>query len=121
MPWQKAKDLFTGEMFTEDMDQMMFHYYWKVVGHKHEQKAVICKDSQGRERLVPYDNQVMTRPAAPKAIRKEYLQERPWCDTYSEWPYDEEGHFSFTPWDWTQEPPVPVIPKPKRTWRTIDD
>jgi hypothetical protein len=38
---RKARELLTGEMirniFGED-DQWFFHYYWKVVGHKHEEK-----------------------------------------------------------------------------------
>lgn len=99
----KIKDLLTGEMFMGLMDQDAFLLhgpYWKVVGHKHEEKIVLVEDIRtGVKGGLPYDTSVRVRPFAYKFIRPECRKE--WI-YYLEWPYDEEGHVCDPPRDYTQ-------------------
>jgi hypothetical protein len=112
---KKIKELFIGEMFFIDPDASFMHSYYEVLGQKHEEKLVIYKNvptfvtqySHNNEiQYLDYDTEVFTRPDAPMCIREELRKN--W-EPYKKWPYDIEGNFSFTPWDWTVLPPSPVI------------
>lgn len=114
MKWQSAKDCFVGEMIGLDCDQFMLHWYYVVVGHEHEDELVLVKLAICNENgelscneitKIPYDQKVWVRPEAPKMSRKEFREK---YNRYKFWPYDAEGNFSFTPYDWRFEEPTLV-------------
>jgi len=116
---QPAKDLMVGEMFFQG-DEGMFHAYWEVIGHKHEEKRVLARRIYGDVEHPPnwtknpndkstwdykevdYDESVAVRPEAPMFAREDF-RKTAWA--YRRWPYDSKGNFSFTPLDWSDGPP----------------
>lgn len=102
-----VKDLFVGEYFLEDPDMGMFHIYWEVIGHDHENREVIVKGPQGhkecvsfRKKNLPYEQLIWVRPEAPTRVRKEFLED---FVIYKKWPYDENGNFVFNPINWIEK------------------
>jgi hypothetical protein len=109
---RKARELMVGEMIRAirggddpaDAEQWFGHCYWRVMGHKHEEKKVVLEFIGGysnlaaRQREIDYETDVVTTPFAYKDMRPELL---PNWHVYKEWPYDEEGNFCWPPRDYT--------------------
>lgn len=106
MKWIKAKDLFTGEYIASVRDDLsedwFWHHYWKIIGHKHEEKKVLLESSyDNRKREIDYDTDVTIRPFGYKTLRQECLKEDLFrC--YGMWPYDEKGIFCDPPRDYRE-------------------
>ena len=118
-----ARELMKGEMIAQlwtnctlGEEEMWFtHGYYRVIGHKHEEKKVICDwvgaydSGYQRIRELDYEDLVTVAPFRYKTIRDEL---RPDWYAYKVWPYDEKGVFCDPPRDYSNwKPDAPKQPE----------